>query len=270
MDTNQIFRSIYNYYDEQDPNFSVISIAGIHSFTVKPKRGLNYILGEMRLGMATIFLVNIAIFKLLNLHFSHFLEKSYLSTFLFLWVFSLNCLGFIPKIINYRNFHKAKKINDKEQLKKRLLEIFGKRIYKLSFDFAGMSIISHFVAFIFSVKYFFLKRHHEYDVDLFLFIYSIIYHMRIVYSFMRYKKYFCEEGEFNPYGLEIFEYGKERKGQKFGVKEKEDCSICWTGYKDGDFIAVFPCPGKHAFHLKCINNWLKRSYTCPICRKILF
>lgn len=265
MDPMHIMRSIYEYFDEPAPNFDPTTIHGIASFVVRPKRGLKYLLGEMRLGMITIFLVNVAIFKLLNIHLNHFKEKSYISTGLFIWAFSLNTLGFIPKIINYRNFHKARKIQEREALKMKMIEIFGKRIYKLSFDFAGTSIISHFITFVVSLKYFILTKH-EYDVDLFLLIYSVLYQIRIIYSYKRYKKYFFrQDEEINPFDLIMYEYGNS--DGRDHERRTDECSICWIEYQKKDQLGIYGCPGKHTFHLKCINNWLKRNYTCPICRK---
>ncbi|KAL5802853.1 hypothetical protein ACOSQ3_031298 [Xanthoceras sorbifolium] len=48
----------------------------------------------------------------------------------------------------------------------------------------------------------------------------------------------------------------------------EDCSICLEDYNDGDLCRVFPVCN-HMFHLKCIDPWLKKQLTCPICRKCL-
>lgn len=191
-----------------------------------------------------------------------------MSTFLFLWVFGLNTLGFIPKIINYRNFHKARVINDTTQLKTKMIEIFTKRIYKLSLDFGGMSIISHFITFIVSIKYFFFKKH-EIDVDFYLFIYSIIFQLRVVYSLHRYKKYFFRSEELNPFGLTLLEFGSSEFKKFEDGKDIVDCSVCWKDYKDKDQLGAFPCEGKHTFHLDCINNWLKVRFNCPVCRQRL-
>tara|TARA_B110000208_G_scaffold185903_1_gene241761 strand:+ start:2945 stop:3166 length:222 start_codon:yes stop_codon:yes gene_type:complete len=43
----------------------------------------------------------------------------------------------------------------------------------------------------------------------------------------------------------------------------EECDICNTGFNSND-IQVGKC--RHAFHINCINEWLKRSKTCPYCR----
>lgn len=44
-----------------------------------------------------------------------------------------------------------------------------------------------------------------------------------------------------------------------------NCSICLTNMDDN--LHVLTC--KHTFHKECINNWIKKSTTCPICRSII-
>lgn len=54
------------------------------------------------------------------------------------------------------------------------------------------------------------------------------------------------------------------------VKKTEDgdqscCSICLGDYKDSDLLRRLPdC--SHAFHVACIDEWLRMHATCPMCR----
>lgn len=43
------------------------------------------------------------------------------------------------------------------------------------------------------------------------------------------------------------------------------CSICLADYKDRDMLRLLPDCG-HLFHLKCVDPWLRRNPTCPMCR----
>ncbi|KAG5237910.1 RING-H2 finger protein [Salix suchowensis] len=43
------------------------------------------------------------------------------------------------------------------------------------------------------------------------------------------------------------------------------CSICLGDYKDSDVLRLLPDCG-HVFHLKCVDCWIRRHPTCPICR----
>ena len=47
----------------------------------------------------------------------------------------------------------------------------------------------------------------------------------------------------------------------------EECSICLEEYeKDSkDLLSYLFC--KHTFHRKCIENWLKTSVLCPLCKQ---
>ena len=44
-----------------------------------------------------------------------------------------------------------------------------------------------------------------------------------------------------------------------------NCLICMENYKYGEFKRELPkC--NHIYHKKCIDKWLKKKATCPICR----
>jgi uncharacterized membrane protein YeaQ/YmgE (transglycosylase-associated protein family) len=45
-----------------------------------------------------------------------------------------------------------------------------------------------------------------------------------------------------------------------------DCAICLQDLKDGECTRLLPSCG-HLFHLNCIDEWLTRQGTCPVCRK---
>lgn len=54
----------------------------------------------------------------------------------------------------------------------------------------------------------------------------------------------------------IIKYKKEMKN--------EECPICYCKYSKKKKIRILKC--NHYFHKKCINKWIKRSFSCPICR----
>lgn len=41
------------------------------------------------------------------------------------------------------------------------------------------------------------------------------------------------------------------------------CAICMCEYSIGDPIRFLPC--LHIYHQECIDDWLLRSFTCPLC-----
>ena len=59
--------------------------------------------------------------------------------------------------------------------------------------------------------------------------------------------------------------GKSEKIKKDDTICSENCLICMEEYKLNQFKRSLPnC--KHYFHKKCIDKWLKKKATCPICR----
>ena len=48
------------------------------------------------------------------------------------------------------------------------------------------------------------------------------------------------------------------------TSEKRNCVICLEEFMKDEYLTCLPCI--HAFHSKCIKEWLKRSKECPICK----
>ncbi|KAK7257214.1 hypothetical protein RIF29_31018 [Crotalaria pallida] len=74
----------------------------------------------------------------------------------------------------------------------------------------------------------------------------------------------------------------EKRGQKLRASKKlpqlvnygshhdaqgncDECAICLEDFKAGQFCQVFPVC-RHSFHSDCIDQWLQKKLTCPICR----
>ncbi|KAF9235535.1 hypothetical protein BU15DRAFT_51301, partial [Melanogaster broomeanus] len=53
----------------------------------------------------------------------------------------------------------------------------------------------------------------------------------------------------------------------FGVNVGK-CTICMTQFRDGD-RSILGANCNHAFHENCLQSWLARSQTCPLCRERL-
>ncbi|XP_076889927.1 E3 ubiquitin-protein ligase ATL4-like, partial [Bidens hawaiensis] len=47
-----------------------------------------------------------------------------------------------------------------------------------------------------------------------------------------------------------------------------DCAVCLTKFEAKDHLRRLPlcC---HAFHVECIDPWLKSNHTCPLCRSTI-
>ncbi|GAA0159618.1 hypothetical protein LIER_16351 [Lithospermum erythrorhizon] len=53
--------------------------------------------------------------------------------------------------------------------------------------------------------------------------------------------------------------------ESFGSLEDAQCVICLGEYEDKEVLRIMPKCG-HTYHLSCIDVWLKRQSTCPVCR----
>ncbi|CAM0954457.1 unnamed protein product [Alopecurus aequalis] len=71
----------------------------------------------------------------------------------------------------------------------------------------------------------------------------------------------------SPVGLNpavIASYPKAPFSRAAGATETA-CSICLCEYRDGEMQRLMPdC--RHRFHLMCLDAWLRRSASCPVCR----
>jgi hypothetical protein len=45
---------------------------------------------------------------------------------------------------------------------------------------------------------------------------------------------------------------------------QKSCCICMEDFKDAEDVRTLPC--LHIFHTNCIDSWLVKSRTCPICK----
>lgn len=60
--------------------------------------------------------------------------------------------------------------------------------------------------------------------------------------------------------IPVFKY---RRGD--GLVESTECAVCLTEFKEEESLRLMTnC--QHAFHLPCIDTWLKSHSSCPICR----
>ncbi|KAK8636544.1 hypothetical protein V6N13_124289 [Hibiscus sabdariffa] len=50
-----------------------------------------------------------------------------------------------------------------------------------------------------------------------------------------------------------------------GLVEGTDCSVCLNEFQENDTLRLLPkC--SHAFHIPCIDTWLRSHTNCPLCR----
>lgn len=55
-------------------------------------------------------------------------------------------------------------------------------------------------------------------------------------------------------------YNPERHGEG-------ECVVCFETYEADQQVVELPCDERHFFHTKCIEDWLKKNNSCPLCKK---
>ncbi|KAE8658220.1 Ankyrin repeat family protein isoform 1 [Hibiscus syriacus] len=51
-----------------------------------------------------------------------------------------------------------------------------------------------------------------------------------------------------------------------GSKEGLECAVCLSKFEDTEILRLLPqC--KHGFHIDCIDQWLEKHSSCPLCRQ---
>jgi hypothetical protein len=63
--------------------------------------------------------------------------------------------------------------------------------------------------------------------------------------------------------MQSFKIDKFHK-DKVNKGEEEKCSVCLSEFEDKEEIKILPC--KHLYHPECIDIWLKKNSTCPVCK----
>ncbi|KAK8937012.1 RING-H2 finger protein ATL65 [Platanthera zijinensis] len=75
----------------------------------------------------------------------------------------------------------------------------------------------------------------------------------------------------SPYGLDdaaiktlplsVFSRSKAKQP----AATNRDCAVCLLEFEDGEWLRTLPICA-HAFHVECIDVWLRSHATCPLCR----
>ena len=74
---------------------------------------------------------------------------------------------------------------------------------------------------------------------------------------------FCTEGR-SPYSEPLID--KRNITYSDEIHTDNECSICLETFINEEPLVQLKC--KHIYHTHCIDDWLGRKETCPLCRRI--
>ena len=64
---------------------------------------------------------------------------------------------------------------------------------------------------------------------------------------------------------ESFEAIQTVTASEVGLTDQQ-CAICMGDFAESERLKVLPCSELHAFHEECIQQWLSKQSSCPLCR----
>lgn len=81
----------------------------------------------------------------------------------------------------------------------------------------------------------------------------------------------------SPYGLDetaiktipLSIYTKTRRSSRSSSADGRDCAVCLLEFEENDCVRTLPACA-HAFHVDCIDIWLRSHANCPLCRAGIF
>jgi len=59
--------------------------------------------------------------------------------------------------------------------------------------------------------------------------------------------------------------GSTTAATTLGQAEDNKCMVCMEMFADGEVLRTLPC--LHRYHSRCVDEWLRRHPTCPICKR---
>lgn len=59
--------------------------------------------------------------------------------------------------------------------------------------------------------------------------------------------------------------GDQAPAQQSPGGDENKCMVCMEEFTDGDMLRTLPC--LHRYHRRCVDQWLSRASTCPICKR---
>lgn len=261
----QAFEQIAQYFTT-DTNADVYSIPGVTAFLQHPKRAIEYINNQMKIGvsLSIILLLGTMYKNMSEIHLYY--QKSFLLGFSFTWFTAVNLIAIVPKVVTFQYLRKLSNIEDTHRLRQAMIGVFQKRFYTFNQQISLLNMCSFVLAIPITV----FLWHQECSECFDLLLYSMIFVLRAYAGQTMYTNQFLEgkgvRSSNNPHGFREIVYKAAEVATLYPRLEGEMCAICMDEYKEEDKVFEFSCSGGHFFHQDCLNDWMKRKANCPLCK----
>jgi len=255
-------------YMNKELNTNLYQVAGVTTFLARPSKAVQYLKGELEIGLGISFLLAaVAIFLTIK-NYNYYISLSMLLPFSLCWLAVTNLMALLPKLFVYKALRAIDIDNPKGLIRASLIVLFRKRCYWFDKRLSRFNVVSYLLSIPISVYLWKSGVTECFD----LLIYSVVYILRCYYGIQRYNRYFLDNPQTNDsqYTSRQLIYSPAEVKSTIPKLYGDSCSICMTEYSPGDTLAELKCHGGHFFHQSCINNWMERNNSCPLCKEVIF
>lgn len=195
-----------------------------------------------------------------------------------LWILSIfNLIVIVPRIMAILKLESFKNLDDRVNLSRALWLLIRCNVYKFITKMSKLTFFLYLFG-IFRIWQLTDKTQNKLLLNQrFVTLCQILlisFVVKVILSFIKFNYVFSQKRLEKEQGLSKNEL-KNLKTEEFHsclvdtLNGQDMCPICCDNFAEKDKVRIMSCPGRHAFHLTCIDRWLVTKKTCPNCNFVL-
>ena len=149
----------------------------------------------------------------------------------------MNIANTIFKFITYRALKSLNAADSHAVLRRKIIGVFKKRIFKVASKFEGFRILTFFVSLALAMNGIFIEETFE-DIDFHILVCHLVTVIKTLIVFVRFANTFYSVGEDlkfdNYYKFKEISFGSETGRCKEILGDEAICAICWNEYEVGE------------------------------------